>query len=276
MFGYIKPMVPELKVKEHELYKSIYCGLCRAMGEHICSSDRVTLSYDIVFLALVRCAVTGEKIHVEKRRCFVHPIKKRNHAFIPETLKYCARVSALLTYFNVEDDIKDSKGFASFKHRMFFPFAKKFLKKADMPELGEKISKLLSELSDLEKKGGSPDINADCFGRLLGEVFAYNIQDSRLARYSYEIGYHCGKWIYITDAIDDFKKDKENGEYNPFSAFDALPCNLISTSLTLELTAAHNSFNSLDAKNEVVTSIINNILTLGMPEVQKSILGENK
>ena len=55
MFGYIKPMTEELKVKEHELYKSIYCGLCSAMGEHICTSNRLTLSYDIVFLALVRC-----------------------------------------------------------------------------------------------------------------------------------------------------------------------------------------------------------------------------
>ena len=107
MFGYIKPMTEELKVRENELYKSVYCGLCSAMGEHICTSNRLTLSYDIVFLALVRCCVTGENIHIEKKRCMAHPLKPRNRAYIPETLRYCARVSALLTYYNVRDDIED-------------------------------------------------------------------------------------------------------------------------------------------------------------------------
>ena len=29
MFGYVTPLVDELKVKEHIFYKSVYCGLCR-------------------------------------------------------------------------------------------------------------------------------------------------------------------------------------------------------------------------------------------------------
>ncbi len=269
MFGYIKPMTEELKVKEHELYKSVYCGLCRAMGEHICTSNRLTLSYDIVFLALVRAALTDEKIHVEKRRCPVHPIKKRNHAFIPETLKYCAGVSAILTYYNIQDDIKDSK---SIKPRLLLPSAKKYLRKAGLPELGERISGYLNELSNLEKDGGSLDRNAECFGKLLGEVFAYDTVSSA----AYETGYHVGKWIYIIDAADDYEKDKKSGEYNPLWSYETLPREALRVTATLELSYAHSAFERAEVKNEVLKSIINNILTLGMPRVQDKILGEKK
>ena len=54
MFGYIKPQIPELKVKEHELYKATYCGLCRAMGKRTGCMSKMTLSYDFVFLVLLR------------------------------------------------------------------------------------------------------------------------------------------------------------------------------------------------------------------------------
>ncbi|MBQ4562801.1 MAG: hypothetical protein IJA55_10785 [Clostridia bacterium] len=269
MFGYIKPMTEELKVKEQELYKSIYCGLCSAMGEHICTSNRLTLSYDIVFLALVRCCVTGERIHIEKKRCMAHPIKPRNRAYIPETLRYCARVSALLTYYNVKDDIEDG---GKLKSKLLLPSAKRYMKKADMPDLGEIIKNRLDTLCSLEKEGGSLDRNADCFGSLLGEVFAYGLENPEL----YNFGYHIGKWIYMIDAADDFEKDKKAGEYNPLSDYEALPCEALNIACTLELEAAYAAFNRTEAKNQVLKAIIENILTLGMPSVSHKITGENK
>ena len=30
MFGYVKPAYPELLVKEYELYRAVYCGICEA------------------------------------------------------------------------------------------------------------------------------------------------------------------------------------------------------------------------------------------------------
>ncbi len=269
MFGYIKPMAEELKVKEHELYKSVYCGLCSAMGEHICTSNRLTLSYDIVFLALVRCCVTGENIHIAKKRCMAHPLKPRNRAYIPETLRYCARVSALLTYYNVKDDIEDS---GSLKAKLMLPSAKRYMKKADMPSISEIIKKRLAELSALEKGDGSLDRNADCFGSLLGDIFAYGLDSAEL----YNLGYHIGRWIYITDAADDFEKDKKAGEYNPLSAYDTLPREALNISSTLELEAAYNAFGRLEHKNKVLKAIIENILTLGMPSVSDRITGEKK
>ncbi|MFT9057020.1 MAG: DUF5685 family protein, partial [Ethanoligenens sp.] len=28
MFGYVKPFKPELKIREFEAYRAVYCGMC--------------------------------------------------------------------------------------------------------------------------------------------------------------------------------------------------------------------------------------------------------
>ena len=32
MFGYIVPEKPEMKIKEYELFRAYYCGVCRSIG----------------------------------------------------------------------------------------------------------------------------------------------------------------------------------------------------------------------------------------------------
>ena len=54
MFGYIRTDVPEMRVRENEYYRAVYCGLCRAQGKCTGQCSRFTLNYDIVFLALLR------------------------------------------------------------------------------------------------------------------------------------------------------------------------------------------------------------------------------
>ena len=57
MFGYIKIAKPELKVKEYEMYKAVYCSLCRELGKSYGFLSRLTLSYDFTFLALLNMSL---------------------------------------------------------------------------------------------------------------------------------------------------------------------------------------------------------------------------
>ena len=34
MFGYVRPFKPELRMKEYEAYKAVYCGLCKECAGH--------------------------------------------------------------------------------------------------------------------------------------------------------------------------------------------------------------------------------------------------
>ena len=57
MFGYVKPRACELLVKEYELYKSAYCGLCIEGGREVSRLTRFLLNDDFVFLCLRHSAV---------------------------------------------------------------------------------------------------------------------------------------------------------------------------------------------------------------------------
>ena len=53
MFGYITVNQPEMKIKEFDIYRSFYCGLCHSLREQYGNIGRITLSYDMTFLAMV-------------------------------------------------------------------------------------------------------------------------------------------------------------------------------------------------------------------------------
>ena len=57
MFGYIGVHDAELRLRELDCYRGVYCGLCRAQGSCTGQCSRLTLSYDFAFMALVRTAL---------------------------------------------------------------------------------------------------------------------------------------------------------------------------------------------------------------------------
>lgn len=75
MFGFVKPLVPELKVKDSDFYRSVYCGLCRSMSKHTGGISAFTLSYDMTFFALCRMALSDTELSFERIRCKAHPMK---------------------------------------------------------------------------------------------------------------------------------------------------------------------------------------------------------
>ncbi|NLK38616.1 MAG: hypothetical protein GX303_00005, partial [Clostridiales bacterium] len=282
-----KPLPPELKVKEYEFYKSVYCGLCRCMGKCTGCLSRLTLSYDFVFLALVRLAITGEDYHTEKRRCFVHPFKKRITMLQNESLSYCAKVSALLTVSKLRDDVADNKGFSRLLARGGLLFANAAARRTDLPLLEGKIVDAIHALSEVEKKQtASVDIPAGIFGEMLGEVFSFGIGDSdgsaerRIAR---EIGRHTGRWIYALDAADDIERDAKGGQYNPFLLLydgDRLTDSRkedIKNSLKMELYAVESAVNLIDVSlRPGIVDIIQNIIYLGMPAIAERVITKGK
>ena len=57
MFGYVRARRADLLVRQDALYRGIYCGLCREMGRCTGQCSRLTLSYDMVFLYLIRASL---------------------------------------------------------------------------------------------------------------------------------------------------------------------------------------------------------------------------
>lgn len=294
MFGYVKAYTPELRMREHEFYRAVYCGLCKSMKRLTGAASTFTLSYDMVFLALCRLAVTGERYEVKAESCGMNPFRRKKRPVMAdgEELRYAASVSALLTYHKLLDDAEDESGMKRMRSKLLLGGAKRRLKKASVPqELEASVAKSLDDLYSLEKeKLPSVDGGADIFGRLLGEIFAYGIKGDD-ARILCEIGRGVGKFIYVIDAADDADEDAKAGRYNPLLAlwseadeaekgtlpeearsgvYDALRLHLKPAAAAAELISVP------DGGYPEALEILKNILYLGMPKEAESVLSGNR
>lgn len=217
MYGFVRPLVPELKIKEHAFYKSVYCGLCRSMKKHTGVISPVTLSYDMVFFALVRIALGGVLPEIRPRRCLRHPLKKRPMADDMPALEYSARVSAILFSAKAQDGVTDEKGLKKFVWQMISPCAKGIGKKAGLDAVAAEVAGSMLVLSRLEKeKCAAPDMPADVFGKMLAQLGSLGL-DGEKADIAREIFLHTGRFVYLADAAKDYEDDVRRGRYNPFA-----------------------------------------------------------
>lgn len=285
MFGYVRPHKNELKVKEFELYKSTYCGLCKVMGKRYSYIYKMSLSYDFVFMTLLRLYATPEKVSFSQRRCIAHPTKKKNMMNENEALKITADVGVIMLYHDFLDKINDKDGLKSFLSWLLLPELKRLRKKACKNEPIAKFdtfaAEALQKLNEIEKNNTpSVDMPAEQFGILLGEALSVGLEGTN-KRTVFEIGKNLGKWIYITDAADDLDGDGKHNSYNPILAFskdmeDAKKqFSTINISLLNILSNADTALELMDKTDIGLYNILTNILRLGLPSIQEKILKDN-
>ncbi len=283
MFGYIRTDVPEMRVRENEYYRAVYCGLCRSQGKCTGQCSRMTLNYDIVFLALLRLAIYGKQPEIKKGRCMAHPFKKRAYIAHCEPLAYCSYAAAILTHGKIADDINDEKGLKKLKALFAKPFSSHMRKKAlkQYKDLDEKVNRGLKRLSQIEEqKLESVDIPADAFGDILSDILSYGLTgtDEKLMR---KIGKHIGRWIYIVDAADDLSEDIKKKRFNAFACLynGQIPNEereAIANSLRLELLSAEPAFDLIEYNDLYdIEAIVANIIYRGMPQTAERILNPN-
>ena len=279
MFGYIKPNVPELRVRDYELYKATYCGLCRTMGKCTGCVSKMTLSYDFVFFALVRMALLKAKGDVKRRRCVLHPLKKRPMLEINPTLEYTAKSSVILTRIKLKDNINDTHGFSRFFARIA-GLVSIFFKKTDknLLPLADKIKACFEELLLLEKEEcDSIDMVANTSGELIGHVASFGL-DEESAKIAYEIGFHLGKWVYVIDACDDLEKDVKKKSYNVLkyafgNSLSDEDKELLKRAMLLELDAMSKYVERIDfSQHRDVEAIIKNIIFEGLVQETDKVL----
>ncbi len=283
MFGYVNIFKDELKVKDYDIYRSYYCGLCKSLGKEFSGRARLSLNYDFTFLALVLSSLSDNKEDIKYENCFIHPVSKRPVLKDNEYLTYSAYMSIIVTYFKLKDDLSDNKDIKSFlSYIMFKSHFKKAKKK--YPKKCDKIKKCIEELNEKEKENCSDiDEVSDCFGRLLSEVFLIDCINDPQKRVLKDFSYQLGRFIYIIDALDDIKKDIDNKNYNPFikkysynnedaSEFKKRVCSEYDLIVTLTLERIASSFELIDFKKN--RSILENIVYLGLRRAKDRVVNE--
>lgn len=272
LFGYIKPYRPELLVREDGYYRMLYCGLCAAMRKNTGRLSSFSLSYDFVFLVLVRSLTDGTVPTVGRHRCILHPFRPIPMAEPNPTLTMVARLSAVLSYYKLRDDLRDSGFRRRFRARMLLPVFARARRLAAISEPEAEIRRCLDTLHRLEcEKSPSVDAAADAFGGVLAAVFSAGTE-GRNRILTCEIGRAVGRFIYAADALEDYEADRKSGDYNPYvlaaGGAEQTDADKASahTALLLTLTPLEQAIDLLPDDRAEIRGLLRNILYRGLPE----------
>lgn len=276
MFGYVRTDTPYLYMKDDVLYRAMYCGVCKGIGQVCGQAARMGLSYDVTFLSVILHNLRGEDVKIEKQHCFTHCIRSRQMAEVDELTRRLGALNTALVYYKYTDDIQD--GDRGRGKRFWFQKGMRRVKRK-YPEIERIVRENLAEQEVTERsKTDSLDRAADATAKLLADFSDYALEDKANV-YTRNLFYAIGKWIYLIDALDDYDKDLKKGAYNPFvlaygaTSKAALTCgekakeveyvfNALFFDIRENLSHLHFSFNR---------DLSDNILLRGLPTVTKRI-----
>lgn len=213
MFGYVVANVEKLNEEQQARYRSLYCGLCRSIGERHGRTARLTLTYDLVFLILVLSSVLdGEDLQKQTIACAAHPIKKRD-ILLDTFTAYAADMNVALAYYNFMDDWQDDKNVKARTQAQLL--GKEVQRTKELyPRQIRTLSECMHLLNEAERRNETdPEVPANYFGELLGEMFRY--EESETGDALFDFGFALGRFIYLMDACADLKNDIKKQKYNP-------------------------------------------------------------
>lgn len=281
MFGYVRAFIPELRVRESEIYKAVYCTLCKELGRSYGVFSRLTLSYDFAFLALLRLSLAEQCTGFEQKRCAFNPMKK---------CKYCKNVGTLfepvtaaamiMLYYKLRDNIADSSGFKRLGYRLLLPLYSRPHKKAAkaFPALEQTAADYIAAQNRLEAAGEiSTDRAAEPTAEMLSAIFALCGNSDSEKRILSRMGYCLGRWVYFMDAAADLEQDRRSGNYNVLlrRGGDAAALRkAIEPSLNLCVGEVAKAAELLEIRR--YGDIIRNVCYLGLPHMQKKLLTDEQ
>lgn len=220
MLGYVKAFKPEMKMKDYELYRGIYCSLCRALGRNYSPIAQLFLSYDFAFAAVLRLAAAENSCSFVKKNCPYNPAKKCMICRSRGDLDFCSHAIIITVFYKILDNMHDGGFKSKLIAYLLYPIIYLMHKKAKRlaPEIDKIIGDSMKIQSETEKKSGvGIDEAAHPSADALGKIFSLGFDGT--AKISlYSLGYMVGRYVYILDAADDLEDDLKNGSFNPFSA----------------------------------------------------------
>ncbi len=276
MFGYVKIYKPELRIKEYEMYKAVYCTLCKKLGREYGPLIRFTLSYDFTFLALLKLSLKDEECGILRSRCTLNPIKKCNYCTAGEDdFEFSSAVAMIMLYFKLLDNISDEKGFNKLKYSFAKQLFSSAYKKAanKHPEINELFGEYFAAQQRVEEKTAvSIDEAAEPTATMLSRVFMLCASSAEDIAGLSRLGYCIGRYIYITDAAADLEKDIKKKRFNPFIGNEAAKKDALHQ-IELCVNEAANSFEELNICK--YKNILGNIIYLGLEKTaQKELKNE--
>ena len=234
MFGYVTVNRPELKVRDLELYRSYYCGLCAELHRRYGRKGQILLSYDCTFLILLLTGAYEPAESERMSRCIVHPAVVHRETANRFT-EYAADMNVLLSYLKAEDDWRDDRSRSAkllavllrgdyLKLKERYPAQEKAVRE-NVRKLQREEQRMMRRKAAAEA-GKAPQQSQETVTRILMRLdrmagytgaFFGELCAPREGLWAEELratGFYLGKFIYLMDAYDDLEKDRADGSCN--------------------------------------------------------------
>lgn len=281
LLGYVKAFKPEMKIRDYELYRGVYCSLCRALGRNYSPIAQLFLSYDFALAAVLRLAVLSDGCSFTRKRCPYNPAKKCLICSEKEELDFCSHAVIITVYYKIIDNMRDNGFKSKLIAYLIYPIVYFMHKKAARlaPEIEKSISQAMEEQKAAEAKtdvcldeAAHPSANA------LGEVFSLGFEGEN-KQLLYSLGYMTGRFVYILDAADDLESDLKSGSFNPFKGADISDeekkkefAQRVSGMLNLTQSAALEALDAIEIKR--FEDILENIVFDGLSHCGERVLAK--
>lgn len=288
MFGYVRLHKPTITMGEYEQYRGVYCTLCRRLGKRYGLAARMSLSYDMTFLALLHAALEADDPAFCAGRCSFNPAKKCLRCQNTVATDLAADLGTLLAYYKLKDTLADERFFKKLGAACVYPLLAVYRRRAAKrrPDADREIAAMMAAQREVEKaRTASIDRAAEPFAKMLSYMATLVTQNEQQRVVLERFGYCLGRWVYLIDAVDDLANDMKGGQYNPYALAkdlhaddtDGIKTCREYAALTLNACLAEciAAYNLLDIRR--FDGILRNILEEGMPAAQKRvILGEEQ
>ncbi len=276
MFGYVTIDKGELKVKEFENYRAVYCSLCKQLGKDYSVFARFLLNYDCTFFALFIMANQNECPSFKKGRCRFNPCKTCNYCNGDNTaLSRAAALLVLMSYYKLMDNIRDGSFFRKTGFTLLRPFFASWKNKAKKkyPEYFTECQKMYMDQLKAEESNAGIDESAEPTAKLLEFIFSDIAYNDKIRPAFSQFGYHLGKWVYLMDAAfdidDDIKHKSFNPIYNKLGVSKAESAEYADALLSHSVYLLTSAYRLIDKKR--FADILDNIVLLGLTKRQKEL-----
>ena len=220
VFGYVIGKKDSMTQEELLRYQGYYCGLCKALEKEYGQLERMSLNYDMTFLALFLSALYEPEETSESCKCVFHGMKQKP-IIHNEYIDYAAAMTVALTYHKCLDDWNDERKFTSQQYGKLLQKSYKKVREK-YPRQCEDIEKSLWQQGIAEKEtDASPDDAINYSGMMLSELFVY--KEDFWSNCLRTFGYELGRFIYLMDAAMDYEKDMKKNNYNPLFKMNKKP-----------------------------------------------------
>lgn len=219
MFGYVLPVKSEMKVRDFETYRAVYCGVCKQLHKSYGLFSRFLLNYDLVLLAVTADALSGQAGELRCEGCFANPLARNCVCHNSPGVQLAADGLVMLSYHKLCDDLQDENLLKRAFYKLLQPFVYRLYKRANKkwPKLASALEEQMHRQQELEENHcDSVDEACDPSAKICEALFQRAGCDEPSRRILGRLGLFAGQIVYLLDAAEDYEEDIAHGRYNVF------------------------------------------------------------